>query len=187
MGLSFMVTKSTPTTFEKIELALKISTFLAVVSGGLWAIYQYHLTGSDNWTNNIVLETKVLPYHDELRLLVVHVKSKNPSKYAFELDSKSGDSFELRIRNIATDAKKGTVIGEDEGTLINKVDLMQSVDGEYQLLPGAEVDDMRTIVLPVNTIVQVTAEMKIHNGTTDKHGKPDTDNNWASTVVRVES
>lgn len=174
------------TTFEKADFALRVLMFLAVVAGGLWAIYQYEQTGSTDWTNNITLETKVLPYHDNLRLLVVHVKSKNPRNYEFQLDSELGDSFELRLRRIATDAKVGTVIGEDEGDLISKANLMANTGGEYMYLPGAEMDDMRTFVLPVNTTVTLTAEMQMHNGTTDEHGKADTDFISASTVVRIE-
>jgi hypothetical protein len=174
------------TSFEKADFALRVLTFVAVVAGGSWAIYQYKLSGTDEWTNNISLETKILPYSDKLRLLVIHVKSKNPRNYEFTLKSNLGDTFELRIRKIAIDVKENTVIGENDGNLIRRIDLMQNVEGEYQLLPSAETDDMRTIVLPVNTTVALTAEMNIHNGTKNKQGKPDTDFNSASTVVRVE-
>jgi len=181
-----MVTKSMPTTFEKIELALSISTFIAVVAGGVWAIYQYYLSGANEWTNNITLETKVLPYHDNLRLLVIHVKSKNPRNYEFTLNGKLGDTFELRIRKVASNAKENTVFDEEDGELISKFDMMKSVNyEEYQLLPNAETDDMSMIVLPVNTIVSISAEMNIHNGTIDKKGKPDSDYNIASTVVSI--
>ncbi len=181
-----MVAKSTPTMIEKADFVLRVLTFLAVViAGGGWALYQYKLSGLDGWVNNITLETKVLPYHDKLRLLVIHVKSKNPRNVEFTLKSKLGDTFELRIRKIATDVNENTVIGEDDGSLIQKIDLMKSAEGEYQLLPSAETDDMRTIVVPVNTTVSLTAEMNIHNGDI-KQGKPDTDFNSASTIVRIE-
>ncbi|MGA7179344.1 MAG: hypothetical protein WBX11_07165 [Thiobacillaceae bacterium] len=174
------------TSLEKADIVLRVLTYLAVVAGGIWAIYQYELTGSTDWTINITLESKILPYHDNLRLLVLHVKSKNPRNYEFGLDSKLRDSFELRFRKVATDAKADAVIDEDKGDLIAKVNLMQNTGGEYIFLPGAEMDDMRTIVLPVNTTVAVTAEMQIHNGTMDEHDKPDVDFISASTVVRVE-
>lgn len=174
------------TSLEKADFVLRVLTYLAVVAGGIWAIYQYELTGSTDWTINMTIETKILPYHDNLRLLVVHVKSKNPRNYEFGLDSKLKDSFELRFRKMATDTKADAVIDEDEGDLIAKADLMQKTGGEYIFLPGAEMDDMRTIVLPVNTTVALTAEMQIHNATTNEHGKPDVDFISASAVVRVE-
>jgi hypothetical protein len=127
-----------------------------------------------------------MPYQDDLRLLVVHVKSKNPRNVGFELDSKRNHTFQLRFRKFPSDAKVNAVIDEDSGDLIAFADLMQGTGGEYLLLPGAETDDMRTIVMPVNTTVAVTAEMKIHNDTVNAQGKPDSDFLSASSIVRIE-
>lgn len=116
----------------------------------------------------------------------MHVKSKNPRNYEFELNRKLGDSFGFRVRKIPTDVKTNAVIDEEDGDLIATADLMEKTGGEYLFLPGAEMDDMRTIVLPVNTTVALNAEMQIHNGTTNQYGKPDIDFISASTVVRIE-
>jgi len=69
--------------------------------------------------------------------------------------------------------------------LIAKADLMQQTGGQYLFLPGAEMDDMRTIVLPAGAVVAISAEMRVHNGTKDEHGKPDVDFITASTIVQV--
>lgn len=178
----------TKTPFAKADFVLRVLTLFAVVGGGVWAFYLYQEAGATNWTNNITLETKILPYHDNLRLLVVHVKTKNPRTYKFELDSKLGDSFELCFRKMATDAKENAVFEENqcEDDLIATADLLKGTGDGYVFLPGAEMDEMRTIVVPVNTTVALTAEMQIHTGTKDKHGKPDTDFVSTSTVVRIE-
>ena len=47
-----------------------------------------------------------------------------------ERNTTLGDSFELRFRRIAMDAKVNAVIDEDEGDLIKKADLMQNTGGE---------------------------------------------------------
>jgi hypothetical protein len=171
--------KTMKITIEKIDCVIRILTFFAIAGGGGWAAYQYHLSGSNDWMNNIAIETNVLPYHDNLRLLVVHVKSKNPRNYEFILNSKQGDTFELRVRKIAMNAKENTVIAEDKEDLIQKVDLMKGTGGEYQFLPGAETDDMNSIVLPLNTTVSLTAKM-------NKNGEPDIDFMSTSTIVRIE-
>jgi hypothetical protein len=175
-----------PTTIKIIELTLSALTLLAVVAGGGWAFYLYHLSGSNEWTTNITLETQVLPYHGDLRLLVVHVKTKNPRPFQIELNAKDGDSYELGIRKIPADAPEETALGEDSGSVIKNLNLMAGVD-VYQLFPSAEMDDMRMVVLPVNTTVALTAAMRIHNGETDKSGKPDTDFITASTVVHIDN
>lgn len=171
---------------EKANFAVSVLTLIALAVGGIWVFYQYELSGATGWTTNITVETKVSPYRDNFRLLVVHVKTKNPRSYTVELNTKLGDSFELHVRKMPMDAKENAVIDENEGEVIKIVNLMQSTGGKYEFFPGAEMDDMCTFVLPINTIVTVNAEMKIHNGTTDEHGKPDTDFVSASAVVHVE-
>lgn len=99
-------------------------------------MWSAHPTLPTDWTNNITLDTKVLPYRDDLRLLVVHVRSKNPRNDEFGLSSKAGDSFELRFRQIATDKKEKTVVDEDEGELITKVDLMKHTGGKVSFCDG---------------------------------------------------
>ncbi|MFL9961344.1 hypothetical protein PQR02_09570 [Paraburkholderia sediminicola] len=157
---------------EIADLALKVLSCVAIVCAGIWALYTFRLGGSTDWQDNITLETQVLPYHDDLRLLVVHVKSKNPRNATFELDSTQHDSYQLRVRKLATDAKAGTVFHEDEGDLIASIDLLKLAGDNYEFLPSAEMDDMQTIVLPVGSTVQVIAEMKIHTGTTDNTVSP---------------
>ncbi len=179
---------ATPKKLEKIELALKILTLIALVVGGVWALYLYSKAGADDWQDNLILETKVLPYHDNLRLLVVHVISKNPRNFRFVLNSKHGDSFKLRIQKIPTNRKVETVIGEDEdkANLIKTIDILANDSGEYELLPNAELDDMNSIVLKAHTLVQLTAEIDRPNGSTTKDGKPDSDFISKSAIVRIE-
>lgn len=170
---------------EIADLSLKILSCIAIVAGGLWALWVFWLGGAAEWQCNVSIETQVLPYSNDTRLLVVHVKSKNPRNTTFELFSKEHDSFVLRVRTIAPDAKAGTVFPEDQGNLIATVDLLARAAGDYEFVPGAEMDDMQSIVVPVGTTVSLTADMEMHTGTLDQHGKPETDTNGASAVVYV--
>lgn len=171
---------------EFADLAVKILSCLAIIGAGVWALWVFWLGGSTDWQNNITLETQVLPYHDDLRLLVVHVKSKNPRSASFELDDSKKDSFELRVRKLPGAAKVGTVLHEDEGDLIARIDLLKLAGGDYEFLPSAEMDDMQVIVLSAGSTVSVIAEMKVHTGTRDKNGQPDFDENATSAIVHIE-
>ncbi|MBN3843952.1 MULTISPECIES: hypothetical protein [Burkholderia] len=173
---------------KKIEVAdfvIRLLTLAAIVGGGAWAWYQYTEGGATDWQNNITLKTEVLPYHDDLRLLVVHVQSKNPRPNKFELTDSKHDSFELRVRRLVPDAKAGNVFHEDEGDLIASADLLKLAGGDYEFLPQAEMDDMQTIVVKANTWLSVIAEMKLHTGTQNKHGQRDVDENSTSAVVYI--
>ena len=173
---------------KKIEVAdfvIRLLTLLAVVGGGLWAWYQYVESGTTDWQNNITVKTEVLPYHDDLRLLVVHVQSKNPRPVKFQLESDKRDSFGLRVRALPVGAPVGRVFHEDEGELIASSDLLKLAGGYYEFLPQAEMDDMQTIVVKANTWVSVFADMKIHTGARDARGQPDFDENATSAVVYI--
>ncbi|KWB49159.1 hypothetical protein WL35_07935 [Burkholderia ubonensis] len=173
---------------KKIEIAdfvIRLLTLLAVVCGGLWAWYLYVESGATDWQNNITIKTEVLPYHDDLRLLVVHVQSKNPRPTKFELENSKHDSFELRVHTLPAGATVGKVFDEDEGDLLAHADLLKSAGGDYVFLPQAEMHDMRAIVVKANTWVSVIADMKIHTGTRNVHGQPDIDENSTSAVVYI--
>ena len=170
---------------EIADLILKILSCIAILSAGAWAVWVFWLSGATDWQNNITLETQVLPYHDNLRLLVIHAKSKNPRNTTFEMNSKH-DSSQLRVRKLVADAKAGTVFHEDEGELVASADLLKLAGDSYEFLPNAEMDDMQAVVLPVGSTVSVIAEMKIYTGTRNKHGsEPDIDENATSTVVHI--
>lgn len=136
---------------EIADLFLKTLSCIAILSAGAWAAWVFWLGGATDWQNNITLETHVLPYRDDLCLLVIHAKSKNPRNTTFELDSTRHDSYQLRVRKLASDAKAGTVFHEDEGELIASADLLKLAGGSYEFLPNAEMDDMQSIVLRVGS------------------------------------
>jgi hypothetical protein len=171
---------------EVVDLGLKMLSCLAIIGGGMWAYYQFDIAGSTSWQNNLALETQVLPYNGDLRLLVVHVKSKNPRNIEFDLVKKDGDSFVLRVQRVADDAKVNGIIDPDRrSVVVPDIDLLANTGGEYDFAPNAEMDDMRTIVLKVGSTVALTADMETNNGTLDEHGEPDTDFISASTVVHI--
>lgn len=166
------------------DVVVSFATLLVIVAGGVWGIHKYYASGADSWAINVKLETKVLPYRDKLRLLVVNIKSVNPRHFETELDRRKGDVFELRFREIPSEMNQWDVTDEDEGKLIRTVNILPE-DVPYDFVPGLEMDDMRAIVVPVNTTVLVTAEIDRRNGTLDKAGKPDVDFVSASTAVSI--
>lgn len=108
----------------------------------------------------------MLPNHVELRLLVVHVTSKNPRSATLELDAGKKDSYQLRVHKLSADAKIRTVFHEDEGDLIAMIDLLKLTSGGYEFLPSAE--------------------MRIHTGDRNKNGEADVDENSTSAIEHIE-
>ncbi|KVX71356.1 hypothetical protein [Burkholderia stagnalis] len=164
---------------EIADLSLKGLSCLAIIVAGAWALWIFGLGGSRDWQLNLTMDASVLPYRDDLRIVVVHVHAKNPRPVTFQLNSKAGDTYELRVRQVAPDRGANAAIDEDSGTVLVKADLMSGTGGLYEFLPSAEMDDMRIFILPVGTTVAVTASVTQHRG------KPDEDSNSVSTVIHV--
>jgi hypothetical protein len=164
---------------EIADLSLKILSCLAIIGAGGWALWIFGLSGSRDWQLNLTMDANVLPYQDNLCLVVVHVHVRNPRPVTFQLDSKAHDTYELRVRQIGAGKAANAVIDEDTGTVLAKADLMAGAGNLYEFLPGAEMDDMRIFVLPAGSTVAITAEVKQHKG------EPDEDSNSVSTVVHV--
>jgi hypothetical protein len=164
------------------ESFLKYFPTVAVLVGAFWGYYMFYLGGSSDWISNITIQTQVFPYRDNLRLVVVHVKTKNPRPVAFEINHKNG-IFVLHAKKIAPNLTVNTVIDEDDGIFLKDVDLIPGDrDGSYKWLPNAEYDDMQTFVVETGTILSFSAEMQRGSSPTD----PENDFISASTIVRVE-
>ena len=168
---------------EYVDLAVKILSAAALIAAGLWSYFQFRIGGSQDWMNNMSIQAQVLPYQEKLRLVVVHVRSKNPRFVQAEL-TKEHDSFKLIVHKIPDDLKSGAVMQEDDGPVLKTVDLLP--DDGLQLSPNAEFDDMATFVLPVGIAVNITAVMEVANGSKTKDGKQDSDFVHVSTVLRIE-
>jgi hypothetical protein len=144
------------------EWTLRIAPLIVSLGTFGWAYYQFDLGGNDGWMINLDMKTEVLPYKDDLRMLVVHVKSKNPRASTIEFDREAKDTYTLTVRKIPDSGKSGTGLRIDKGALITEVDLMPP-DGEYLFLPNAEFDDMATVILPANSIVSLSVLLDRHD------------------------
>jgi len=140
------------------DFTLKLVSTVAFMVAGGWAYIQYLSAGSDNWMVNLDIQTEVLPYKDDLRMLVVHVKSKNPRNRLIELDKAENDSYTLTVRKIATGLKSGAAVDFNKGEPIGEADFMPD-DGVYSFVPNAEFDDVAAFILPVNTLVCLSAKL----------------------------
>lgn len=171
---------------EIADLILKSLSCLAIIVAGGWALLTFGFGGSTDWQANIAVEAQVLPYHDDLRLLVVHVKTKNPRPIKFELTSARHDSYLLHVRRLPDDGKVKAVYPEDAGNeWVKPIDLLARAGGDYEFLPASEMDDMQTIVVPVGATIALTVDMERDLSTRDSHGQPETDSVSASTLVHV--
>ncbi|PRC94902.1 hypothetical protein [Solimicrobium silvestre] len=164
------------------DIVLKILSCIAIVATGIWAYYQYYIKGANDWMVNLTITTEVLPYQEKLRLLVVHIKSKNPTSAKLDFEKEKG-TFDLIVRKLPDKLKEGSTLDEITGEKIAEIDLLTE---DLEILPSAEFDNMKTIVVPVGSTLSLTSAMEYENGTLTKEGKPDHDFVSASTVIHID-
>ncbi|KVD91333.1 hypothetical protein WS63_11470 [Burkholderia stagnalis] len=133
---------------------------MTLIVGGLWAYYQFVVAGASDWAINLSVSTEVIPYHDDLALLVVHVRSKNPRSSEVDVEPPDG-KFRLTIRELPKAKQKGSIIDPDDPAdahaFTKTIDLLPK-DG-YVFAPGADFEDATSVVLPLGTKVWVSARL----------------------------
>lgn len=142
---------------------------------------------------HITLTTQVLPYRDDLRLLVVHVTLENPRRSKLNFKSPKA-TYSLGAWVLKDDLDFGKVIPEGNtkpgakwwgDPLPEQVDFLADLveetgDSEYEVLPKAELDDMRVFVVKAGSTVSLFAELAI-----GKCGKQDSEFVAKSAIVHI--
>jgi len=135
---------------------------IALANGG-WDIYKWRLAGADDWMINLSLEAEVLPYTKDLRLLVVHVRSKNATGNEVEFKP-SLTTFTLDASPLLANLPEKSKVDDCKGSSIAHFDLMADVGDGYVFMPGAEFDDTRAVVVRAGQLVCLSADLQRKDG-----------------------
>ena len=101
------------------------------LAGGSWMLYIHWLEGAGEWIVNLEMAIEYHPCSTVERLVLVRVKSKNPSKNRV-IFSKPADSFVLTLREFPM----AGLFDPEECDVMCSCDLIR--DSEYDFMPGAE-------------------------------------------------
>lgn len=134
---------------------------IAAIGGAVFAYYQFVLAGASDWAINLSMSTEVIHYHDNLALLVVHVRSKNPRNSEVDVEPPN-DIFELEVKRVPDGKPSGSVINpEDDGDPRDRIQAINLLPKEgYVFAPGADFDDVRSVVLPLGSKVLLSVKLK---------------------------
>jgi hypothetical protein len=141
-----------------------ILTILALLATGAWALYRWQLSGGSDWMVNLDMTTEVLPYTKNLRMLVVHVKSKNPTTSAINFDP-GLSTYTLSAKTIPADAKENSNINLARvRNLMPPIDLMPNDGTGILYMPNAEFEDTEILIVTANSTVFLSAEIARKEG-----------------------
>jgi hypothetical protein len=149
--------KAQSSRLQTLDVIVRWIPVAAIVVGGAWALYRWYAAGANDWTINMNLVTEVMPYSEGTRLLVIHLKTKNPADHSVEFEKPKSD-FRINVFEMPSGVKPNTLIDGAQGRRLASLDLMSSEP--YLFLPLAEFEDSAAVVLPKGVTVFVEAVLK---------------------------
>jgi hypothetical protein len=142
-------------------ISLVVTVVSLLVTGG-WGYYKWRVAGADDWMVNLDMTTEILPYpgSDELRLLVINVKSKNSTTNEIEFKPRDA-TFTLTAHRLPLGLKADSKLppADPRNAIVPPFDLMAESGDGYEFMPGAEFEDTEAIVVKVKTTVRLTATL----------------------------
>lgn len=155
------------------DFLLKSFAIVAIIASGLWAAFEFSATGRSDTNIQVLVSAESRSYTDTQSLLIIHVKPKNIGKVVVRPGE---DGLLVTVRKIPGDAKDG-VMRLDALPLLYSTDLLKRYLDGYEIEPGAEYDEILTIVVPKGSLYAVRAELDIGNEDEVDH----------TTIVRAEA
>jgi len=141
------------------DFLFKSVAIIAIVGGGIWAVFQFALVSSTDTNIQVLVSAESRAYTDTQSLLIIHVKPKNIGKVVVKPGE---DGLLVTVRKIPPDAKDG-VMRLDALPLLYSTDLLKRYLDGYEIEPGAEYDEILTMVVPKGSLYAVRAELDIGN------------------------
>ncbi|WP_211474099.1 hypothetical protein [Collimonas humicola] len=155
------------------DFLLKSFAIAAIIASGLWAAFEFSATGRSDTNIQVLVSAESRSYTDTQSLLIIHVKPKNIGKIVVRPGE---DGLLVTVRKIPGDAKDG-IMRLDALPLLYSTDLLKRYLDGYEIEPGAEYDEILTIVVPKGSLYAVRAELDIGNEDEVDH----------TTIVRAEA
>ena len=149
------------------DLLLTVVSLIAIPVTGWWAYHNFSVEDTHEANPNISVTAEVMPYDDERRLLVVHIRPKNLGKVPIELlGGKRGD-INLDIKVLPSKSPNGYLDLDGVPVMFAAHAIVSGFNGGYVMEPGIDYDEIKTFVVPRGATYVVRAEMEHYNDSPD--------------------
>jgi hypothetical protein len=162
------------------DVLIKWVTVIAILIGGWWAYHNYSIADTAEINPIINVSAEVLPYNNDSRLLVTHIKPDNVGVVPVELTGgKIGGDISITISKIPPDLSQGRIEASKLSQLYGIKSLVAENDGSYIIEPHARYDDVRVFVVPKGQTYFIHTEMVLPN----ESGNPEDEESVDSSFV----
>ncbi len=162
------------------EIVFACVSTVAIPIGGWWVYSNFTAEDSHEANPNITVSAEVQPYDNTRRLLVVHVRPKNPGKVPIELDGGKKGDIDVLVKTFPAGLASGRVDQDKLPTSFKAQNIVSKYEGGYVMEPGIDYDEIETFIVPKGQTYLVYAEMDHFDSK-----QPD-DEVDASAVVKVD-
>jgi len=139
-----------------LDIALKLTSILAILIGGSWALYNFFRAGGEDWMINLDMDIRVMPYSDKLAIVSATLEATNPRDR--EVEFKVGDEgiFYIEARKVSR-LKNGDRIDFTSGDVIQRKDFV--AEDDYVMIPHGVMKNTMAMVVENDAIISLHAEV----------------------------
>ncbi|KVN23892.1 hypothetical protein WJ63_19340 [Burkholderia pyrrocinia] len=141
------------------EFALTCASLIAIPIAGWWAYHNFSVEDTHEVNPNISVSADVLPYDDDRRLLVVHVRPKNAGKVPIELGGGKRGDIDVEVKVLPPKLANGHLDLGKVPVSFPARNIVSRYEGGYVMEPGIDYDEIETFVVPKRATYIVRAEM----------------------------
>lgn len=150
-----------------VDFVLTCMSLIAIPVAGWWAYHNFTVEDTHERNPNISVSADVLPYDDDHRLLVVHIRPKNVGKVPIELNGGKKGDIDVAIKALPSKLSNGYIDFEKLPPQFPILHIVSNFKGGYVLEPGIDYDEVETYVVKNNTTYVVYAEINHFNDEPD--------------------
>jgi hypothetical protein len=144
-------------TADRLDLVSKVITTLALLAGGIWALFTFVLFRSAEQSLLLAIEPRSITYHDDLRVVLFNISLRNAGKVVIKAGS---GGCRVWINELPQTTIVGASVDLDAGEqLVDGLDLLAHYDKSfaYEIEPGSEYHEFGNVVVAVGSLLSVRA------------------------------
>lgn len=149
------------------DLLLTVVSLIAIPATGWWAYHNFSVEDTHEANPNISVTAEVMPYDDERRLLVVHIRPRNLGKVPIELLGGTRGDISVDIKALPSKSPNGYLDLEGVPVTFAAHNIVSGFNGGYVMEPGIDYDEIKTFVVPRGVTYVIRAEMDHYDDSPD--------------------
>ncbi|CAJ9528867.1 Uncharacterised protein [Burkholderia pseudomallei] len=149
------------------EFLLACGSLIALPVGAYWVVHNFSAEDTHEANPNISVTADVMPFDNDRRLLLVHVRPKNAGKVPIELDGGTKGDIKITVASLPPKLPDGPVDTDKLPAQFTVPNFVSKYPGGYVMEPGIDYDELVPFIVPKAKTYIVRAEMTHYDDSPD--------------------